>query len=107
MPWKEFFALSQEAFHELDDQRNIEIPLSWRLGAQGRVSRIRLFYAQAGAASHYLLRAEDGRHRQALLQMIEDWTLGRAKSAERTFGMDPEELGRQIVAFARETTRQS
>ena len=97
--------LQQQFFHRLDDRSEIMIPLSWRLGAKGHVSQIRLFYAQAGAASHYLLRAENGRHREALLKTIEDWSLGKHRSIERAYGLKPEELGRRIVTFAKQTVQ--
>ena len=99
--WERFFALSQEAFHELDATPSVPVALTWRLGARANLSPIRLFYAQAGATCHFLLHGEGGRHRPALLRSIEAWTRGQSVRLPEMLGLSADELGRRIVTHAR------
>ncbi len=105
VPWDALFAATQEDFLRLDAEPKIAVPLAWRLGARGRVSPLRLFYVQAGATCHFLLRAEDGRWRDALLRAVRAWSQGRAVDVQELTGLSPAELGRRVVAFARAETQ--
>jgi hypothetical protein len=63
-----------------------------------------LYYAQASAATHYLLDAEGGRHRAAFLDLVVDHYKGKveAGAVAKRFGAAPEELGARIVSWCRE-----
>ena len=97
IPWERFFSLSWSEFGELDAEQSIPVTLNWRLGAHGRVSRVRVFYAQAGAVCRYLLLGEGGRFREGLLRTIERWERGEPdEGIQRTFGISPAELGGRL-----------
>lgn len=105
VPWEALFAATQEDFLRLDAEPKIAVSLAWRLGARGRVSPLRLFYVQAGATCHFLLRAENGRWRDALLRAVQAWSTGRPLDVQELTGLSPAELGRRVVAFAKAETQ--
>ena len=62
-----------------------------------------MFYAQSTAACAYLFHADGGKHRARLMKYVDDYYQGRGKELdlEAAFGMKAEELGKQVVEYAR------
>jgi hypothetical protein len=103
-PWSALFELDQGRAQALSHERRIEVPVRWRLGMLRKVSLVNVFYAQASAATHYLLLAEEGRHREAFLVYLTEQYRGRLEpgAIQARFGMPPDEFGARIVAWCRE-----
>ncbi len=68
------------------------------------MSKPNLFYAQSGAACHYLFHAENGKYRQKLLDYVGLHYRAKGKKeldVEEVFGINELELGKRIVAHAK------
>ena len=104
MPWKDLFSLSLVQLARIRPQplKGLTAASHWRLGAGHQLSVTNLFYIQAGAATLYLFHAENGKYRARLLEAVGEFYTGRWKKMEvrNAFGLDPEELGRRVEAFA-------
>ncbi len=107
IPWPTLFDLDPLQFHALPREPSVEVPLLWRLGTFRRLSVVNLFYEQSAAACHYLFHAEGGKHRKALVAYVADEACGRTRRGDlkARFGMDADELGRRIEAWAKRVVR--
>ncbi len=105
IPWAKFFGMTQVEFQTLtaDDVR--AVPLTWKIGARFQMSEARMFYEQGGAVCRYLYFADDGKHRDALLDYIRAHYTGSAPelSTRAAFGLDDDALGAAVVEYARAT----
>ena len=104
LPWERVFSLAKEDLAALSDRPGALIPRTWQLGARSNPSEIELFYAQAGAACHYLYAAEGGRHRAVLLDFVRAWYEADARALDiaAATGLSARELGERIIAFVTE-----
>jgi len=103
LAWDVVFGASKRSFGELSAEPDREVALAWRLGARAAKSEVHLFYAQAGAACHWLFHGADEAERARLLAYLRAWYEGDAEALDvrRAFGLTPEELGRRTLEFAR------
>ncbi len=106
IPWERILEMDARAFQELNHKEaNRKVPMRWRLGYSRQVSEKRMFYNQAAAACHYLYHGGP-EVRGALLRYVHDhYTSGfdpKKKSIPATFEVSAPELGRRIVAYARQ-----
>ena len=106
IPWSRLYALSQSEFLALDRERRAACSRRWSLGFV-KLSQARIFYEQSAATCQYLFHAEQGKHRQALLQYVIDYYMGKADRMDPAgaFGMSAEELGSRVAAFAKAVAR--
>ena len=97
------FLSSHLRFHGLDPRQDQAILLCRSLGQNGHFSAKNLFYAQAGAACHFLFSAENGKYRSALLEILGAYYRGESKASDISgkLGWSPDELGEAIEAYAR------
>jgi hypothetical protein len=115
LSWKDLFAAS-----EVQVKRNLdarpgsagEVAQRFRLGVGAELSRMNLFYAQAGAAVEYLFHADGGAHREALLKYVGDHYAGqRARwgdlDVQAAFGISAKALGAAIQQWARDVAGQA
>ena len=102
LPWRRVLRMSHDDFTRLDRTETTRVPRSWKLGMVADQTDVGLFYAQAGAICHYLLRASDEKRAQ-LARYVAAWYSHDAAAlyAARAFGMTAEELGRRVVELAR------
>tara|TARA_R110002096_G_scaffold22558_4_gene72427 strand:- start:2092 stop:4842 length:2751 start_codon:yes stop_codon:yes gene_type:complete len=100
--WKRVFRTSRFSFEKIGKLPEAAVPLSWRIGWKSQLSETNFFYAQSAAACTYLFLAEDGRHREALIDYLVDYYTGQADGLdiEEAFGMSADELGDAAEAFA-------
>jgi len=105
IPWADLFRMSHERFGKLS-MKEVRYTRRWYLGVEITRER-RIFYEQAAAACHYLFHAEEGKHRQKLLDYVAAYYSGRLDRLDPkvAFGMDGAELGARIVRFAGEVAR--
>ena len=106
LPWETVFSLSFAELADLSPRPTMSLPLSWRLGMRSDKSQMQMFYAQAGAACHYLMQLSPG-SRSELVAYLAAWYEGDdvRTSVQWSFGTTPAELGERIVAYAREAIR--
>jgi hypothetical protein len=106
IPWSRLFSLSQEEFTRLSLRPDRTVPRTWQLGVTADKCEIEFFYAQAGAACHFLFRGENETHRAELLQYLRDWYEQRESALDPAgaFGLRAETLGDRVTAFARATS---
>jgi hypothetical protein len=73
-----------------------------QLGSSYMGSALGLFYAQSAMLVRYLYEAEDGVHRQRLLDYVMAYYEGRTDELEfeKAFGVSAKELGPKVVAFS-------
>jgi len=104
--WPRLYGLSQKRFLALDRERKAPYARRWSLGF-GKVSEVRIFYDQAAATCQYLFHAEQGKHRQALLNYVVDYYTGKAERLDPSvaFGLTAEELGTKVEEFAHAVAR--
>lgn len=102
LDWSTFYALSQAQFGALGHEAELGCVRQWSFRVEA-LSRSRLFYEQAAATCHYLFHAHDGDLRARLLRYVDDYYAGNADrlATGAAFGIEPAELGRRVVAFAR------
>ena len=100
--WSRFWSLSGRDAIRLADKANIPAVLRWSLN-DWNFSEYGVYLGQAGAAVRYLLHAEGGKHRPALLKAIAAHYTGDRKGVapETAFGLKPAELGRKTLDFAK------
>jgi hypothetical protein len=105
LPWPLLYTLTHGAFAVLPKEMDTAVPLRWHVGAVLPVSAANLFYMQGAATCHYLFHAEGGKHRPALLDYLARHYTGAcvAGEIEKVFGMSEIELGKRVVAWAKET----
>jgi hypothetical protein len=103
LDWKKLYAGSAVDFWALSKKPDIVVRRRWMLGAMN-VSPAQMWYVQSAATCQYLYHAENGKFREALIDyVVQHYTNQRAKMPTKVaFGMEPEELGRRVVAFASE-----
>jgi hypothetical protein len=89
-------------YRALPQERDRVVHRRWLLGTM-RMSTAYLWYVQSAATCQYLYHAQNGRHRKALLDyVVNHYTRkGERMPIEKAFGMQPEELGRRVLAFAK------
>jgi hypothetical protein len=73
------------------------------------MSRANVYYAQAAAACAFLFHGDDGAHRAKLLDYVARYYTAQPKdfaglAVAEHFGIEPDELGAKIVAFATQVT---
>jgi len=100
LPWKEFFRLGHDGFAKLSEAEDRAIPESEHFGAL-KVAEVGLFYAQSCAVCVYLFAAEDGKHREELMEYVGAYYRGESPRIADYFGLTPAELGRRARAFAK------
>jgi hypothetical protein len=107
LPWDEFFELSFRGLAGLSPRATMSLPLTWRLGMRSDRSQMQMFYAQAGAVCHYLMQASPHARRK-LIDYLAAWYQGDdvRTNVQWTFGLSPEELGAEIISFARKAIRE-
>jgi hypothetical protein len=68
-----------------------------------RASPLISFYAQAAATARYLYEARDGNLRQSLFDFLRAYYTGDRAHLDlaKTLGVDPDELGSEVVSHAR------
>lgn len=74
------------------------------VGAEVVLDPVQVFYRQAAAVCHWLYFADNGALRAKLVDFISDYYSGEPADALRfktRFGIDPDDLGGRIVAYAR------
>jgi hypothetical protein len=101
LPWQGILAKAAQAagWTELPHAR-----LATHLGSLVVFDPTQVFYRQAAAACHYLYFGEGGKHRQRLVDFICDYDSGEPAAKldfETYFGVDPDELGERVEAYAR------
>lgn len=103
IPWGELFDLRYRSLNALDARPVAPVPVPLKLGYYQQADGRTLFYAQSAAAARYLFEAQDGRHRQALLEYLTAFYTGDVAGldVEEAFGMEVDELGAAIVAWSR------
>lgn len=103
IPWDELFAMSHAREAGLKDEPTAFIPMTWHLGKLRGISATTAFYAQGAAACRYLLEAEEGKHREKLLQYVRDYYAANGEKLEfaQVFGADPDDLGMKITDYAK------
>lgn len=79
-----------------------KVPSSILLGRTRRVTPFRAFYAQAGATSHWLFYADEGKHRARFLELIARWYSGSdlTKSLLDELSMSSEEIAAAVREHA-------
>jgi len=100
--WKLLYGGTAVDFRAIPRQPDRIVRRRWFLGKMP-VSTANLWYFQAAATCHFLYHAEDGRYRKALLEyVVNHYTDRRARMpVAAAFGLEPEELGRRVLAFAK------
>ena len=107
LPWEEFFELAFRGLADLSPRPTMSLPLAWRLGMRTDKSQMQMGVAQAGAVGHYLMQSSPHLRRK-LVDYLAAWYQGDdlRTSVQWTFGLSAEELGADIVAFARRSIRE-
>lgn len=103
-PWPRLFRATRALAQMPAGEELVPVGLSRRLGAFIPMDRTALFYAQSAAAARYLFENEDGAKRRALLEYLIAWYRGDTGGVDvgRAFGLEPQQLGERILAWARE-----
>ncbi len=70
VPWRTLVRASQVDFHRISPKPSFRVKLGHRLGVQRSLSPRNMFYAQAGGLCHWLWHAENGAHRDALIDLV-------------------------------------
>ena len=86
-----------------DPHPQFEVLTTQVLGARFNLSPTGLFYQQSTAVARYLYAADDGAHRQKLLQYLADYEGGKDPEHmhfQDTFGMTMKKAGQKAKAFA-------
>ncbi|MHC4732464.1 MAG: hypothetical protein ACYS6Z_17995 [Planctomycetota bacterium] len=102
LPWDAVYAINIRTFRGLPrDSGLIKVVRRWQVGEWG-LTPARLFYEQATATVHFLYHGEKGRYRQQLLDFVTSYYTGKKDklTIEAAFGMQPQELGQKVEAFA-------
>jgi hypothetical protein len=104
LPWEVLFEATHADRGRMANEAKTLVPMRWKLGSRRRLSQVNFFYAQASAASHYLLLGDGEKHRTAYLTYLADQYRGRIEKGAiaARFGMTPAELGARVVAWCRE-----
>lgn len=105
LPWDFLLGASSMDMQKLDprpDQKH-RVALGWQLGEVQSMSRVGYFYAQAEALCSYLYLADDGHHRQQLLDYVVAYYTGKRDALDlpRILGKSAAEIGAAVVAFAK------
>ncbi len=96
--WKDFFLMDfNDAAKTVNDDTKAE------KRDPNRQRRSTVFRHQSAATCHYLYNAGGGRHREALAQFIAEYYKGNQARLDPkvAFGMKAEEIGVDVVAYAR------
>lgn len=105
MPWSELVSLTHAGVFKPPRGTPVTVRSRYRLGGGWMVDRVNRFYGQSSAVVQYLMHAEDGRHRRALLDYVVLRYTGRTPDFQAHFGLHPESLGRAVVEWAKEIGR--
>jgi len=101
--WAALLTASKAEFDRIEPELRHRVPLAWRLGGATRRSDLNLFYDQAGALAHYLFAAEEGRHRDVLLDALAAYYAGETPlDVAARLRLPPDALGAAVHAYARE-----
>ncbi|MGH7162179.1 MAG: hypothetical protein ACREID_01745, partial [Planctomycetota bacterium] len=102
-PWPTFFLLTVSDTATLPDDEDVTMELRWPPG-RFAYTPYGIFHRQAGAVSHFLYHAENGKYRARLFEYVVNQATGRSDklSPHAAFGMSPEELGNAVEAFAKQ-----
>lgn len=103
--WKDVYGLSHLDFSQMSFEGEPAIPSRCYLGLRHVVSARHMFYAQAAATCRFLFEAEGGRYRGALLDYVKAFYTNERAALDvvASLGMTPDELGRAVVAWSRQT----
>jgi hypothetical protein len=104
VPWHLLVRMTQGDFFRLNKEAHLSVPLSQYLGLEREMSQARMFYDQSAAICEYLFEADQGRHRPVLIEYVGNYHRDRRSRLdfESAFGIDPKELGKRVIDFARQ-----
>jgi hypothetical protein len=99
--WDLLFRMPHVALPSLGVRDQDPLTLRWSLGRFLVPNEVSMFYAQAAATCHYLLRSEQV-PRTALREFVHRYYRGTATEADvkQVLGITPAELGARVRAFA-------
>lgn len=106
LDWEKFFGYTQLQLNMLDGKTSVgRLRKRDHLGLVDVLTRPYFFYCQAAATCHFLYNAENGAYRDKLLAFAANWYTGKvdALDIEASFGHSPEELGRKIEEWSKQT----
>ncbi|MFO0932946.1 MAG: hypothetical protein U1E39_09580 [Planctomycetota bacterium] len=106
LDWTRVVEMTPAEFRRLGHAFEHEVPSRWTLDSGRRLSETNLFYAQGAAICHYLWNAEGGKHRELLRAWVRDLHCDRVAPGEtqRRLNLTPAQLGRTVVAWAKQVT---
>jgi hypothetical protein len=105
LPWDKLVGMQRLQFDRLvASQRSADVPSSVRLGQAFTIRAVHLFYAQSAMLCRYLYDAEQGQHRQQLLDFVVAYYTGAMDRLdfEKAFGVSIQELGPKVVAYSQQ-----
>ena len=101
LPWSTVLTMSQREFSQLSSEADTSVGLEWKLGLRASLSKVQLFYAQAGAVCHLLFARPETR--VELVRFVESWyRQDRVALDARTTLGDLQELGKRVREHARD-----
>lgn len=103
LPWGKLVAMSGLDYDRFAQrQRPFPVASRTQLGRAYQATALGLFYAQSAMLARYLYEAEDGAHRQQLLDFVCAYYEGRGDALDfaKAFGVTADELGPKVLAFA-------
>lgn len=101
VPWKDLFEMDAARFYKCGKEPDVRVSLTRRLGLSRTLNEIARAYSQSAAVAMYLFHAQDGKHRQALLDYMVGYEIGEPLTIDAAFGMSAEVLGLRTVEWAR------
>lgn len=106
LDWSDLYTWDRARTARVDSRGSQVVGQRLVLGPKVLVSQLQLYYLQAAATVHYLWSAEDGRYRQALLDLVGAWHANEHKSVEigKAFGLDAADLGKRVHEWTREVS---
>lgn len=106
LDWDDLFRWNQRQAQSLSTRPEYPTLVTWNLSRGYELSDMSLLYVQSAAACFWLWHAEGGKHRGLLADVVRAYYTGEGETHLPTLlGRDPDELGRDILAFARGAIR--
>lgn len=101
LDWGQLYLMTGRVAWKLPDKNDIEVVRRWSLTTR-LYSMYSIYLAQGCSTFRYLYHAEDGKHREALLEAVVAHYRGEGAKVNPkvAFGMDAEELGMRTLEFA-------
>lgn len=103
LKWDWLVGAKRSQFMRLaNSKEQLDVGSRTRLGRRYRVRAVDLFYAQSAMLTRYLYEAEDGKHRQRLLDFVVNYYTGELDELdfEQAFGMTAQQFGDNVIAFS-------